>query len=199
MICRIANIELDTEKHRVTQNGQQVHLTQMEHALLQYFFLHPNHLCSREDILNQVWGQRFHYDTGTIDVHIHSLRKKLGFTRQTPIEAIRGVGIIFHSETNKQVHTLNIQQFAKEWVRNHETDFTDHQLSPYIKLDPFISEITMSPKELHEMLDGILKVLLPVSKSGVLRFSSKLGIHHFSLSIDINGTVNELRIPLAHT
>ena len=31
-------------------------------------------ICSREDILNGVWGQQFHYDTGTIDVHLHSLR-----------------------------------------------------------------------------------------------------------------------------
>lgn len=199
MIYRIANIELDTEKHCVTQAQKKVHLTHMEFALLQYFFLHPDLLCSREDILNQVWGQRFLYDTGTIDVHLHSLRRKLGFARQRPIEVIRGVGIIFHSEANKQFHTLNIQQFAKEWVRNHEVDFTSHQLTPYIKLDPFISEITMSQKALHEMLDGILKVLLPMSKPGIFRLSSKLGVHHFSLSIDINGTINELRIPLAHT
>lgn len=199
MICRIANIELDSKRHGVTRDGQPVHLTQMEYALLHYFFLHPNIVCSREDILTQVWGQHFQYDTGTIDVHLHSLRRKLGFARQTPIEVIRGVGIIFHSKVNKEVHTLNIQQFAQEWVRNHKTDFTAYQLTPYIKLDPFISEITMSPKALHRMLDGILNVLLPVSKPGIFRLSSKLGIHHFSLSIDINGTVNELRIPLSHT
>jgi hypothetical protein len=59
-----------------------------------------------------------------------------------------------------------------------------------------VSEITISPEDLRSMLDGILIVLLPVSTPGIIRIKSHLGCHHFSLCLDINGTINELRIPL---
>lgn len=198
MIYRIAAIELDTEKHSVTRAGKAVQLTHLEFALLQYLFQHANCVCSREDILDHVWGQRFQYDTGTIDVHLHTLRRKLGFTRQTPIETIRSIGVIFHNAPKQQAHIINIQKFAQRWVQDHAIDFDNKQLIPQLRLDPFVSEITMSPDALYEMLDGILHLLLPISRPGIFRLSSKLGIHHFSLSMDINGTTNELRIPLAN-
>ena len=190
------DIQLDTHLHCVTRGGDVVHLTQMEYALLEYLFQHADTICKRDDILQAVWGQRFQYDTGTIDVHLHSLRRKLGFARQTPIESIRGVGIILHMKAAKSVHVLNIQDFAIQWIREHEADFAAKQLTPRLHLDPFVSEITISPDDLRTMLDGILKVLLPVSTPGIIRIKSQLGCHHFSLSLDINGTINELRIPL---
>ena len=190
------DIQLDTHLHCVTRGGDVVHLTQMEYALLEYLFQHADTICKRDDILQAVWGQRFQYDTGTIDVHLHSLRRKLGFARQTPIESIRGVGIILHMNAAKSVHVLNIQDFAIQWIREHEADFAAKQLTPRLHLDPFVSEITISPDDLRTMLDGILKVLLPVSTPGIIRIKSQLGCHHFSLSLDINGTINELRIPL---
>jgi hypothetical protein len=124
------------------------------------------------------------------------LRRKLGFSRQTPIESIRGVGVILHTQTSKQLHTLNIQDFAQQWIYDHEADFVSKQLIPRLHLDPFVSEITISPDDLRRMLDGILSVLLPVSQPGVIRIRSQLGCKYFSLSLDVNGTVNELRIPL---
>lgn len=196
MKYQLGNIQLDTHLHRVTHDGDVVHLTQLEYALLEYLFKHANTVCKRDEIVDNVWGQRFQYDTGTVDVHLHSLRRKLGFARNTPIESIRGVGIILHIAAPKQSHTLNIQDFAIQWIREHEADFVAKQLTPRLHLDPFVSEITISPENLRTMLDGILKVLLPVSQPGVIRIKSHLGCHHFSLSLDINGTINELRIPL---
>ena len=196
MRYKLGDILLDTHLHCVTRGGDVVHLTQMEYALLEYLFQHADTICKRDDILQAVWGQRFQYDTGTIDVHLHSLRRKLGFARQTPIESIRGVGIILHMKAAKSVHVLNIQDFAIQWIREHEADFAAKQLTPRLHLDPFVSEITISPDDLRTMLDGILKVLLPVSTPGIIRIKSQLGCHHFSLSLDINGTINELRIPL---
>lgn len=196
MKYQLDNIQLDTRLHCVTRSGDVVRLTQMEYALLEYLFQHANTICKRDDIVDNVWGQRFQYDTGTVDVHLHSLRRKLGFSRQTPIESIRGVGVILHTHTSKQLHTLNIQDFALQWIYDHEADFLSKQLIPRIHLDPFVSEITISPDNLRRMLDGILSVLLPVSQPGVIRISSQLGCRHFSLSLDVNGTVNELRIPL---
>ncbi len=46
------------------------------------------------------------------------------------------------------------------------------------------------------MLDGILLALLPGSRPGILRLSSKLTMQSFVFAIDLNGTVNELRIPI---
>ena len=196
MKYQLGEILVDSHLHCVMRGGDVVHLTQMEYALLEYLFLHADTICKRDDILQAVWGQRFQYDTGTIDVHLHSLRRKLGFARQTPIESIRGVGIILHMKAAKSVHVLNIQDFAIQWIREHEADFAAKQLTPCLHLDPFVSEITISPDDLRTMLDGILKVLLPVSTPGIIRIKSQLGCHHFSLSLDINGTINELRIPL---
>ena len=196
MKYQLGNIQLDTHLHCVTRGGDVVHLTQLEYDMLAYLFQHANAICKRDEILEAVWGQRFQYDTGTIDVHLHSLRRKLGFTRNTPIESIRGVGIILHTAAPKQSHTLNIQDFAIQWIREHEADFSAKQLTPRLHLDPFVSEITISPDDLRTMLDGILKVLLPVSQPGIIRIKSKLTCHYFSLSLDVNGTINELRIPL---
>ena len=196
MRYQLGDILLDTHLHCVMRGGDVVHLTQMEYALLEYLFQHADTICKRDDILQAVWGQRFQYDTGTIDVHLHSLRRKLGFARNNPIESIRGVGIILHMKAAKSVHVLNIQDFAIQWIREHEADFAAKQLTPRLHLDPFVSEITISPDDLRTMLDGILKVLLPVSIPGIIRIKSQLGCHHFSLSLDINGTINELRIPL---
>ena len=196
MRYQLGDIRLDTHLHCVSRGGDVVRLTQKEYALLKYLFLHSDKVCSRNEILDNVWGQRFPYDTGTIDVHLHSLRRKLGFSRQTPIESIRGVGVILHTQTSKQLHTLNIQDFAQQWIYDHEADFVSKQLIPQLHLDPFVSEITISPEDLRRMLDGILSVLLPVSQPGVIRIRSQLGCKYFSLSFDVNGTVNELRIPL---
>ena len=196
MKYQLSNIHLDTHLHCVMRGGDVVHLTQLEYGMLAYLFQHADTICKRDDVMQAVWGQRFQYDTGTIDVHLHSLRRKLGFTRNAPIESIRGVGIILHTAPKKQSHTLNIQDFAIQWIREHEADFSAKQLTPRLHLDPFVSEITISPDDLRTMLDGILKVLLPVSQPGIIRIKSQLSCHYFSLSLDVNGTINELRIPL---
>ena len=197
MKYRFADILIDTSSHCVMRRAQVLRLTNIEFRLLEYLAQNADRICSREDILNNVWRQHFQYDTGTIDVHLHSLRRKLCFDNQHPIEAIRNVGIILHSQPKRLLHTLNIQEFAIQWIADHESDFQTKQLTPHLHLDPFVSEITISPQDLRQMLDGILQVLLPVSHPGIIRIKSHLGSHHFSLSLDINGTVNELRIPLA--
>ena len=196
MRYQLGNIQLDTHLHCVTRGGDVVHLTQLEYGMLAYLFQHADTICKRDDILQAVWGKRFQYDTGTIGVQLHSLRRKLGLARNTPIESIRGVGIILHTTSPKEYHTLNIQDFAIQWIREHEADFAGKQLTPRLHLDPFVSEITISPNDLRTMLDGILKVLLPVSQPGIIRIKSQLSCHYFSLSLDVNGTINELRIPL---
>lgn len=192
----VDNIVLDSSTHTLLRDGKPLRLTHIEFGLLVYLAEHADCVCSRDDIILHVWGHHFQYDTGTLDVHLHSLRRKLGFQSSYPIESIRSVGIILHTKPKRQLHTLNIQSVVTEWIIAHESDFAIKQLTPRLQLDPFVSEITISPDDLRNMLDGILQVLLSICHPGVIYIKSHLGSRYFSLSLEVNGTINELRIPL---
>lgn len=197
MYTTITNhIEIDREQRSVRKNGQAVHLTGLEYGLLEYLSAHPNRICTRQMLLDHVWGDRFQYDTGTIDVHLNALRRKLGWTKKEPIETIRGVGFVFHVEQKITHYTIDLQAFLTGWLRSHETEISAKGLVAQIHLTPFVNEITIEPKALQEMLDSVLTALLPSAQPGVLRLSSKLTMQHFILSLDLNGTINELRIPI---
>ena len=197
MYIHIANhIELDREQWSVRKDGQIVHLTGLEYGLLEFLSAHPNRICSRQELLDHIWGDRFQYDTGTIDVHLNALRRKLGWTKKEPIETIRGAGFVFRIEQQVTHYTIDLQVFLTDWLRSRETDILAKGLAAQIHLTPFVNEITIEPKALRQMLDSILTALLPSAQPGVLRLSSKLTMQHFILSLDLNGTINELRIPI---
>ena len=197
MYINIANhIELDREQRSVRKDGQTVHLTGLEYGLLEYLSAHPNRICTRQMVLDHVWGDRFQYDTGTIDVHLNALRRKLGWTKKEPIEAIRGVGFVFRIEQQVTHYTIDLQTFLTEWLRSRETEINAKGLVAQIQLTPFVNEITIEPKALQQLLDSVLTALLPSAQPGVLRLTSQLTMHHFILSLDVNGTINELRIPI---
>lgn len=187
---------MDTEAHSVLRDGKAVGLTPLEFGLLAYLMQHPNRVCARTEIIAKVWGRRFHYDTGTIDVHLNALRRKLGCTRNYPIETLRGAGLILHTEEAAKPYSLTIQPFIAEWLQSHRGEFENKGLVAYMHLDPFVSELTMSPDDLRTMLDGILAALLPSAKPGTIRVLSHLSMNYFSLTLAINGTINELRIPI---
>ena len=65
-----AHIEIDRVLKRARKDGKDIHLTSLEFGLLEYLCSHPNKLCSRDELIDQVWGERFLYDPGTIDVHL---------------------------------------------------------------------------------------------------------------------------------
>ena len=196
MYYKVSNIELDNTSHEVKRNGESVSLTQLEFAILEYLMKRPCKVCTRTELLDNIWGQRFQYDTRTIDVHLNALRRKLGFKAQWPIKTIRGTGFVLLTEEPNRPNTLTIRPFLTDWLQSHSGDFENRGLVPQLHLDPFVSEITMAPKQLRAMLDGILYALLPYANAGTIRIVSRLTINHFSLLIDINGTTNELRIPL---
>ncbi len=192
----IEHIELDREQRSVRKDGQMVHLTGLEYGLLEYLSAHPNKICTRQMLLDHVWGDRFQYDTGTIDVHLNALRRKLGWGNKEPIETIRGVGFVFHVEQKITHYTIELQAFLIDWLRSRETEISAKGLVAQLHLTPFVNEITIEPKALRQMLDSVLTALLPSAQPGVLRLSSKLTMQHFILSLDLNGTINELRIPI---
>ena len=192
----INHIELDREQRSVRKDGKAVHLTGLEFGLFEYLSAHPNRICTRQMVLDHVWGDRFQYDTGTIDVHLNALRRKLGWGKKEPIETIRGVGFIFHIEQKVIHYTIDLQAFLADWLRSRETEISAKGLVAQIHLTPFVNEITIEPKALQQMLDSVLTALLPSAQPGVLRLTSQLTMQYFILSLDINGTINELRIPI---
>ena len=84
-------IALDDTKRTVTVNGAACELTYKEYELLKYMILHQGSVLSRETLLNKVWGFEFDGETRTVDMHIKTLRQKLG-TCGTCIKTVRNVG-----------------------------------------------------------------------------------------------------------
>ena len=75
-------------------NDKDVQLTGREFDLLVYFIRHKDRVCPREDIIKDVWGIDFQYETGVIDVFMNALRRKLHLKTDGCIKTIRGVGFI---------------------------------------------------------------------------------------------------------
>ncbi|MDD3005099.1 response regulator transcription factor [Flavobacterium sp.] len=88
-------IKLNLQKHQVLVNDREVSLTQREFELLLFLIKNKGFVCSRTQIIEEVWNIHFEYDTGVIDVFINSIRKKLNLSKdQEYIKTIRGIGYI---------------------------------------------------------------------------------------------------------
>ena len=90
-IIKRDNLEVNLEEHKVSVAGQEVVLTLKEFELLKKFLLNPGIVFSRDKLLNDIWGYEFTGETRTVDVHIRTLRQKLGSAGDL-VETIRGVG-----------------------------------------------------------------------------------------------------------
>ena len=84
-------IELDDDRHRVTVNGQETELTFKEYGLLKYLLENRGAPVTRDQLMQAVWGFAFTGETRTVDMHIKTLRKKLGEAGNL-IETVRNVG-----------------------------------------------------------------------------------------------------------
>lgn len=82
---------VNTSKHTVTVNGADVQLTYKEFELLCYLLENIDAVLTREKILSRVWGYDFDGESRTVDVHIRTLRQKLG-DAGSMIETVRGIG-----------------------------------------------------------------------------------------------------------
>ena len=91
-------LEIDFDGRTVHVMQKQVDLTFKEFELLKYLILHKGKAVSRQELLNQIWGYDFVGESRTLDVHINSLRRKLGEPYNGWIQVIRGVGYRFVSE-----------------------------------------------------------------------------------------------------
>lgn len=84
-------VALDVERRRVTADGAEVALTFKEFELLRYLMENAGIVLTRDRILQSVWGYDFEGETRTVDMHIKTLRQKLGNAAPL-IETVRGVG-----------------------------------------------------------------------------------------------------------
>ena len=94
-ILTLGPIEINIQKHAVTVDGRDVSLTNKEFDLLCYLVKNKGNICSRTQIIQDVWNIHFEYDTGVIDVFMNAIRKKLNIKiDEDYIKTIRGVGFI---------------------------------------------------------------------------------------------------------
>lgn len=84
-------ISINTAEHTAEADGKRICLTLKEYELLQKFMENPGIVFSREQLLHSIWGAEYIGETRTVDVHIGTLRTKLGKCGDY-IETVRGVG-----------------------------------------------------------------------------------------------------------
>jgi DNA-binding response OmpR family regulator len=88
-------IEINLNQHTVSVNNELVTLTHREFELLHYLVKNKGKVCTRTQIIEDVWDIHFDYDTGVLDVFMNAIRKKLNLKKEEEyIKTIRGVGYI---------------------------------------------------------------------------------------------------------
>ena len=87
----LGEIVLDSGTREVLVSGNSVELTYKEYELLKLLISHPGLVYSRQQILEKIWGIDFKMDTRTVDMHIKTLRQKLG-EQDAIIQTVRNVG-----------------------------------------------------------------------------------------------------------
>ena len=90
-ILQCGKLEMNENSHTVSADGKAVNLTLKEYELLRLFLKNPTQVFTRDHLLSAVWDSDFIGETRTVDVHIASLRTKLGQAGKS-IKTVRGVG-----------------------------------------------------------------------------------------------------------
>ncbi|HEU4539585.1 MAG TPA: winged helix-turn-helix domain-containing protein [Jiangellaceae bacterium] len=86
----VGGVTLDVAGRRAIAGGRELALTKTQFGLLEHLMRHPGRVCSRAELMSEVWGYREPIGTRTIDVHVAALRAKLGWA--LPISTVRGQG-----------------------------------------------------------------------------------------------------------
>ena len=98
---RVADLDVDLVRRRVSRGGERIDLTAKEYALLDYFVHHLGEVVSRTLIAEHVWDMNFDSDTNVVDVAVRRLRAKLDDPFATKlIHTIRGVGYVFDTRAD---------------------------------------------------------------------------------------------------
>ena len=97
-LLQAGGLTLNQDEHTVFAGGERVHLTYKEFALLQLFLAHQGVAFTRDQLFNDIWGLDYVGETRTVDMHIRTLRQKLGAYGRL-IETVRGVGYRLEVQT----------------------------------------------------------------------------------------------------
>ncbi len=90
-VLEFEGLQLDQSTQRVSYKGKEVNLGPTEFRILRHFMEHPEHVFSREQLLDAVWGHDIYVEVRTVDVHIRRLRKALAEVNQALENIIRTV------------------------------------------------------------------------------------------------------------
>ena len=93
----VGRITLKENEHKVIADGRSVELTHKEFAILKLFMQNPNMVFSRDKLMSEMWGMDYIGETRTVDMHIKTLRHKLG-NAGGQIKTVIGVGYRLENE-----------------------------------------------------------------------------------------------------
>jgi len=91
-ILRFGELALNRDTRELFKDGRPISLTPREFDLLEVFMLHPRQVMTRDTLLDRIWGVGYAGEGNLIEVHISSLREKLGDEQRQLIRTVRGVG-----------------------------------------------------------------------------------------------------------
>lgn len=91
-VITIHDITLDLNKYTCMKEDKEIPLTKKEFDILKLLFESNGNVLTREEILNEIWGVNAFYETRTVDMHIKSLRQKIGDRENQIILTVHGVG-----------------------------------------------------------------------------------------------------------
>jgi two-component system phosphate regulon response regulator PhoB len=98
-LIQVGDLCLDPVGHKVTAQGEVLDLGPTEFRLLHFFMTHPERVYTREQLLNNVWGQNVYVEERTVDVHIRRLRKALAASGNDRfVQTVRTVGYRFSTQ-----------------------------------------------------------------------------------------------------
>ncbi len=98
-VLRCADLELDSEAHRVTRDGEVVDLSPTEYKLLHYLIENSGRVLTRAQLLDHVWQYDFGGDSSVVDTYISYLRRKVDHVEPKLIHTIRGVGFCLRDDS----------------------------------------------------------------------------------------------------
>ena len=99
-LLKVDGLVLNPDEHTVTVDGERVVLTYKEYELLHLFLSQPGTALTREQLLSSVWNTDYMGETRTVDMHIRTLRQKLGIYGHI-IETVRNVGYRLEKKHDK--------------------------------------------------------------------------------------------------
>jgi two-component system, OmpR family, KDP operon response regulator KdpE len=94
---RIKDLLVDLQGHRAFVNGEDMHLTRTEFALLAELAQNQEAVLTHNDLLTRVWGPEYRDSSHYLHVYLGRVRKKLGAERESLLETVPGIGYVLHS------------------------------------------------------------------------------------------------------